>query len=471
MDIVARDSEIKVLDSVCESGMPEFVAVYGRRRVGKTFLIRSYFKERFSFYASGVNGKPKRYQLKSFQSKLAEYGCPKKTIPEDWSAAFARLRALLESDGVYRDPVSNRRVVFLDEVPWMDGKRSDFRAALDLFWNTWGSTQEDLLLIICGSATSWIIKYVIKDTGGFYNRVTNQIHLLPFSLGECERLAANRKLNLTRRQVTEYYLSFGGVPYYWSLLFRNLSPMQNIQRLCFEENGALHNEYVSLFKSLFSAKGPHRQIVEYLAKRSGGVLRKEMIDAGIPGGKALSSALEELVQCGFLRRFYHLGKKERDSAYQLVDPFTLFSLNFLNGKVSEWAAFYGTPAYFSWAGHAFETLCLNNIKAIKASLGVSGVLTNECSWKSAQSTPGAQIDLVIQRRDGVINICEMKYSDSEFSISPQYEANLRNKIQAFRNETGSKEAVHLTMVVSNGLVRNANADMVVNVITGDDLFR
>ena len=450
--------------------MPEFIAVYGRRRVGKTFLIRSYFNENFSFYASGLNNRPKREQLKNFNSKLMEYGHREKKIPQDWAEAFSRLKSLLQSDCVYRDPKSGRRVVFLDEVPWMDGKRSDFRSALDLFWNTWGSTQEDLLLLICGSTTSWIIKYVIKDTGGFYNRVTNQIHLLPFSLGECEKFAQSRKLGLNRRQILEYYMTFGGIPYYWGLLFRNQSPMQNIQRLCFDESGSLRNEYPNLFKSLFSAKGPHRQIVEFLARKEGGALRGEIIDSGIKGGKSLSTALEELEQCGFLHRYYHIGKKERDSAYQLVDPFTRFALAFLQGRISSWQSYYGTPSYYSWAGRAFETLCLNNLRAIKTSLGISGVLTNDFSWRSTEHDPGAQIDLVIERRDGIIDLCEMKYSEGEYAISADYERKIRNKISAFRKETQTKFALHLIMVASNGLHKNEHSDLVVATLSADDLF-
>ena len=471
MEIIARRTEIALLESIVHSGTPEFVAVYGRRRVGKTFLIRNHFSERFSFYASGLNNRPKREQLKNFNSKLVEYGLKEKRIPQDWSEAFSRLKSLLEDDEVYRDPKSGRRVVFLDEVPWMDGKRSDFRSSLDLFWNTWGSTQEDLLLIICGSATSWVMKYVIKDTGGFYNRITNQIHLLPFSLGECELFAQSRKLNLSRRQILEYYMSFGGIPYYWSLLFRDQSPMQNIQRLCFEESGSLKNEYPNLFKSLFSAKGPHQQIVEFLAGKEGGALRSEIIDAGIKSGKSLSLALEELEQCGFVHRYYHIGRKERDSAYQLIDPFTRFALSFLRGRVSSWQGFYGTPSYYSWAGRAFETLCLNHIHAIKAALGISGVLTNEFSWRSSAHDPGAQIDLVIERRDGIIDLCEMKYSEGEYAISSDYERKLRNKISAFREETGTKSALHLVVVASNGFRKNAHSDMVVVSLSADDLFR
>ena len=470
MEIIARETEITLLDSIAKSGVPEFIAVYGRRRVGKTFLIRGYFNERFSFYASGLDNRPKREQLKNFNSKLMEYGHREKKIPQDWAEAFSRLKSLLQSDDVYRDPKSGRRVVFLDEVPWMDGKRSDFRSALDLFWNTWGSTQEDLLLIICGSATSWIIKYVIKDTGGFYNRVTNQIHLLPFSLGECEKFAQSRKLGLTRRQILEYYMTFGGIPYYWGLLFRNQSPMQNIQRLCFDESGSLRNEYPNLFKSLFSANGPHRQIVEFLARKEGGALRGEIIDFGVKGGKSLSTALEELEQCGFLHRYYHIGKKERDSAYQLVDPFVRFALAFLQDRVSSWQSYYGTPSYYSWAGRAFETLCFNNLRAIKASLGISGVLTNEFSWRSAEHDPGAQIDLVIERRDGIIDLCEMKYSEGEYAISADYERKIRNKLSAFREETQTKFALHLIMVTSNGLHKNEHSDLVVATLSADDLF-
>lgn len=472
MKIIGREEEAKSLRYLASSHKPEFAAVYGRRRVGKTYLVKELFHDRFAFYATGLLNGKQRDQLKNFRSFLLKHGHPKKSVPTDWFDAFDRLQELLESDAAYRQPGTGKLVVFLDEAPWMDGRRSNFKQALDRFWNAWGSTKEDLLLIVCGSATSWIIKNFVKDEGGFYNRLTEKIHLAPFSLGECARFAADGGLSLTQRQVMELFMVFGGIPYYWSLLRRGESPAQSIERLCFKEGGTLCDEFGLLFKSLFSAKGPHRRIVETMAKRNEGVFRTDLVDSGVTDGESLTEALEELEQCGFLRGYKNATKKERGICYQLIDPFSRFALAFLQEKsIGSWQSYYGTPSYDTWSGNAFELLCLNNIASIKSALGISGVLTNESAWRSEKSKPGAQIDLLIERRDGVINVCEMKYSAVKYSISEEYEENLRNKLAVFRNETRTTAALHLTMIVSNGLVQNEHSDIVVNVITGKDLFR
>lgn len=472
MEIIGRVREQEQLTTCLESSRPEFVAIYGRRRVGKTYLVREFFKNRFAFYASGVDGKKTREQLKAFNESLREHGCERRAIPKDWFEAFSRLRDLLRSNAAVREPGSGKLVVFLDELPWMDTARSDFRAALDHFWNTWGSAQADLLLIVCGSATSWMIDHLIDDHGGFYNRVTRQISLAPFTLAESEELLSTARSGLTRRQVVECYMAFGGIPYYLNLIDRKYSLAQNIDHLCFDTTGQLHYEFERLFASLFRHSKRHVAIVRALAKRSAGLTRAdlEQIEA-IGGGQPLTTALRELVQCGFLRKYRDFTKAKRGGFYQLVDPFSLFYLHFIEqGEFDSWLAFHGTQGHAAWRGHAFELVCLLHTLQIKRALGIFGMQTSECAWRSKGSSPAAQIDLLIDRRDDVINVCEMKYCNSEFTIDANYEKALLNKLDAFGQEVKPKKVLHLTMVTSHGLTRNAHADIVQHELTIDDLF-
>ncbi len=472
MEIVGRIEEKKVLKSCLSSSKPEFIVIYGRRRIGKTYLIKEFFNQKFSFYISGVNKGSNNIQLKNFSNALKEYGYEGETKIKDWLDAFNCLKKLLKQDNVYKEESSNKKIVFLDELPWLDAKRSDFKAALDLFWNTFGSTQKDLILIVCGSATSWIMKNMVKDNGGFYNRLTRKIHLLPFTLKECKAYSDYLKLNYTNKQVVDCYMVFGGIPYYWELLNRELSLAQNIDYLCFKENGQLHDEYYALFKSLFSLKGKHREIIEALMKSNEGLQRKQLSAISkIGDGKSLTTALEELCECGFIRSYDNYNTSKNGKFFQLIDPFILFSKTFIiSNKFDSWMSFINTPSYYSWTGHAFEIVCLNNIDSIKKVLGISGVLTKEYSWKSKTSTPGAQIDLLIQRKDNVINVCEMKYSLGDYSISKEYELNLKNKLQCFYSEVHPKEQLVLTFITSNGLKENEYSNIVVSKIEIDELF-
>ncbi len=472
MKIIGRFEEQKQLESCLKSKKPEFVVVFGRRRIGKTYLIREYFNNRFSFYISGVNNSTNKVQLKNFKKALSDYGLKNKTEIEDWLDAFDALKSLLEQDTVYREKNTNKRIVFLDELPWLDGKKSDFKAALDLFWNTYGSTQDDLILIVCGSATSWIMNNMIKDQGGFYNRLTRTIHLLPFTLKECLLYSSHLGLNYTENLITECYMVFGGIPYYWQLLDKEKSLAQNIDSLCFSENGPLHNEYQALFRSLFSAKGKHREIMEALMKKGAGMQRTELSSLSTIGdGKSLTTALEELCECGFIREYDNYLTRNRGKFYQVIDPFVLFAKSFLiTSKFDSWLSFINTPAYYSWAGHAFEIVCLNNISAIKKALGISAVMTKEYSWKSKESDPGAQIDLLIQRKDMVINVCEIKYSLGEYTITKEYEATLMNKLQSFITEAKPKEQLVLTFITLNGLKHNEHSNQVIAEISAKELF-
>ena len=471
MDIIGRTEEIKTLQCLEQSPKPEFVAVYGRRRIGKTYLIKTYFRDRFAFYATGISKGRQRDKLKNFNDFLIKYGSLEQAVPKDWFEAFDRLEHLLEEDRLYRQPKNGKRVIFLDEAPWMDGQRSTFRPALDRFWNAYASTKEDVLLIVCGSATSWIIKNFVKDEGGFYNRLTERIHLTPFSLAVCMNYAKAMGLKLGKKQIVELYMTFGGVPYYWSLLRKGESPAQSIDRLCFQEGGTLNDEFPLVFKSLFKANGLHRKVIVALSKKNQGLLRKDLIKAKIPNGQGLTDALEELEQCGFVRSYHDPNKKERGTVYQLIDPFARFSLTFLeNKKEDSWLSYRGSVSYNSWSGIAFELVCLNNVASIKKALGVSGVSANVSAWRSRESSPGSQIDLLIERRDGITNLCEMKYTSSPFVIDSHYEKQLANKIETYARETKTKQSLQLTMVVFSGLKENEHSSDVAAIISGDDLF-
>lgn len=472
MSIIGRIEEQKEIDSCLKSDKAEFLVIYGRRRIGKTYLIKEYFNNKFSFYVSGVNNTTNKVQLKNFASSLKEYGLKNNQEIKDWLDAFNLLKSLLEQYNIYREEKSGKRIIFLDELPWLDGKKSDFKPALDLFWNTYASTQKDLILIVCGSATSWIMNNMIKDKGGFYNRLTKTIHLLPFSLKECLSYSQSLKLGYTKKQVVECYMIFGGVPYYWQLLDKEKSLAQNIDSLCFNENGQLHNEYQALFKSLFSSKGKHREIIETLMKKGNGMQRKELASIkNIGDGKSLTTSLVELCECGFIRAYDNYKTSKSGKFYQVIDPFVLFAKTFLlTPKFDSWLTYINTPSYYSWTGHSFEILCLNNILAIKKVLGISGVATKEYSWKSKQSKNGAQIDLLIQRRDQVINVCEIKYTIGEFTINNEYEENLKNKLQTFIDEIHPKEQLVLTLITMNSLKENEYSNIILSKIEGEQLF-
>ncbi len=471
MNIIGREREKDIISKCLESERPEFLVVYGRRRVGKTYLIREFFRERFSFYTTGIPDAKTRNQLKAFKESLTYYGDNTNTIPRDWFEAFRRLRKILESEETYRDASSNKKVVFIDEMPWMDTARSDFKSAFDYFWNSWGSAQEDLLLIVCGSATSWIINNILNDKGGFHNRITRQIHIKPFSLGECKRFYNENGFSINRDQMIESYMIFGGVPYYLNLLDNRLSLAQNVDSLIFDERGDLHFEYDQLFKSLFKKPDNHVKVIETIAGQKRGLQRSELAKkAGVSDGEGLTKAIRELEQCGFIRHYKNITTSQKGSFYQVIDPFILFCLYFDSQKINSWQAFIKSPDYYTWRGYAFETVCLIHIPQIKAALGISGVESSEYSWKSKKKKGGAQIDLLIDRRDDVINLCEMKCTDKAYEVTADYRDNLINKVESFVEEVNSKKSVHVTLITSNGFKHNEYSDVVQNDVGPDSLF-
>ena len=472
MKIIGRKREKDNLMQCLMSKRPEFVVVYGRRRIGKTYLIREYFNKQFSFYTTGLTDEKTKGQLRAFNESLIAYGYMDKNIPKDWFEAFLRLRNLLENDKVYREPINNKRVIFLDELPWMDTARSDFKSALDYFWNSWASAQEDIVLIVCGSATSWIITNLLTNKKGFHNRVTRKIHLAPFTLSECEKLYEMNDIVLPRNQMIESYMVFGGIPQYLNLLDSRLSLAQNVVELCFKEYGYLYDEYNNLFYSLYNNPEKHMAILEELAKNKDGLTRVELSNVKeIGGGSILTKDLRELEECGFIRKFFNYTKSSEEAFYQLIDPFTLFSIRFLkNKKFDSWNEYVNTPGYNSWRGNAFEIVCINHIDQIKTALGINGIETNEFAWRCNEQNKGAQIDLIIKRKDGVINLCEMKYTNEEYSLDADEYKKIQNRLSCFQKVRDTKAAIHVTLICGNGYKQNKYSGIVQNVIIGDDLF-
>ena len=469
--IIGRKEEQQILHSAAQSENSEFVAVYGRRRVGKTYLIRETFGYKFTFQHTGLAKGNTKEQLFSFAISLRDAGYDDCPIPKSWLEAFSLLSTYL------KDLTDEKKIVFLDELPWMDTPRSNFISAFEHFWNGWASARKDIVLIICGSATSWIINKVINDHGGLHNRVTKQIALQPFTLKECEMFAQSKGLEMSRYQLAECYMVFGGIPYYWSLLEKGLSLAQNIDKIIFAKNGKLSNEFNQLYASLFKSPEQYIDIVTALGKKKVGMTREEIIAATDKySNGALSKVLDELEYCGFIRKYNGFDKKSKQAIYQLIDNYTLFYFKFIqqneNNDEHFWSASIDSAMHRAWSGLAFERLCMAHTQQIKAALGIAGVLSNVYSWRKEadETSDGAQIDLLIDRKDQVINLCEMKYSLSEYAIDAEYEHKLRNKKSIFIDTTKTRKAVHLTMVTTFGIKTNAHSGIVQNEVKLDDLF-
>lgn len=471
-ELVGRSEELAILQKLYKSNASGFVAVYGRRRVGKTFLIRNAFNNQFAFTLTGAANSPTAYQLANFQTALIK--ASKKTVEPapatNWQNAFKQLITLLEADK------SAKKVVFLDELPWLDTAQSGFIPGLEHFWNAWASARKDILLVVCGSAAAWMIGHLINATGGLHNRVTHRIRLQPFTLHECELFFQARKTVFDRYQILLLYMVMGGIPFYLDQVDESLSAAQNINRLCFEKDGALRSEFHNLYRSLFNKAGKHVAVIETLSKKAKGLTRNEIIKgAKLPDAGSTTRILNELEESDFIRRYAPYGNKGRNSLYQLTDCYSLFYLKWINKSSSfdenTWINQLDSPAYRAWSGYAFEQACLSHIRQIKQALGISGVQTVTSSWISRNSEHGAQIDLVIDRRDQVINICEMKFSIDDFTIDKKYAETLKNKIKIFREETSTRKAIFLTMVTTFGISKNSYASIAQHDFTMEIMFQ
>jgi len=468
---IGREKEQLKLLQALESDRSEFVAVYGRRRVGKTFLIRQAYSKSMVFQHTGLVVGNTRRQLREFCQSLVDAGWEGKCKMADWHEAFHLLARFLNACP------KGKKVVFLDELPWMDTPRSEFVSALDHFWNGWCSTRTDIVLVVCGSATSWIINKIIKNYGGLHNRITRSLQLLPFTLQECEAYANAKGLHWNRQQILDCYMAIGGIPHYWSFFEKGESVAQGLDRLFFAEDGELHNEFNALYASLFRQPDAYLAIVTALAEKRCGVTKKELVDATkLTENGRLTHILEALEHCGFIRYYQAIGKKVKGGLYQLIDPFTLFFFRFMrDGRLkgeNAWLNILNSSKYRVWSGLAFEQVCLLHLPQMKKALGISGVNTLCSAWIHAGNVveEGVQIDLLIERADQIINLCEMKYAKSDFIVTKEYERKLLQKMELFMHHVMPKQAIHLTLVTTSGLKENLHSSVFQSIVTLDDLF-
>lgn len=467
--IIGRKEELEKLQSYAESGKSEFIAIYGRRRVGKTFLIRSFFKDKFDFYATGIIEGTKAVQMEAFYTALVRYG-HKGPKPVSWVEAFNQLADLIERKSKKKQ---GRVVVFIDELPCFDTAQSGFLQALDLFWNSRASWMDNIYFVICGSATSWMMRNIVNNKAGLHKRTTHTMHLRPFTLGQTEEYLVSKKFHWPRLSVLQIYMVLGGVPYYLNLLDPKKNVPDNIDSLFFSQNPELENEYNRLFRSLFKNADGYMEIIRLLSTRKDGFTRKEIAEGlNVSNNGHLSDMLVDLENCDFIRR-YNNAAMQRNGIYQLIDFFSLFHYKFGTRRITDehfWRNSLGTPEQNTWYGLTFERVCLWHVRQIIRGLHLDAIRHEYYAWRSKDSKPAVQIDLVIDRADGIITICEMKYSKDDYILTETEYRNIIRRMETFQKETNHKGGVQASIITTYGLQANMYSEVSPVAITMNELF-
>jgi hypothetical protein len=482
-EIIGREKEKGTLKKILTSKEAAFIAVYGRRRIGKTFLIRNFFKDKgLFFHLTGIQDASLDMQLGNFAIEFSDHFCKGKEVkrPSDWMTAFQMLRKEIE-----KVPKENKVVMFFDELPWLATPRSMLLQALDHLWNRYLSNMPNVILVVCGSSASWMIDHVVHHKGGLHGRITQEIRLLPFNLKETEQFLQAKEIRLDRKQILEVYMCLGGVAKYLSYLERGKSAAQMIGELCFTYNAPLIAEFHKLYKSLFQHHECHLEIIRVLAKKRFGFTYKELVDqTTLSSGGSLTSRLEELKQSGFILEVPQFGKGVKNNRFLLIDEYSLFFLTWCQGVsaldlqtrgADFWLKQRNSQEWKSWTGFSYEVICLKHIENLKGKLGLSAVNTSTSRWRyiPEKDSPkkGAEIDLVIDRKDQCINLCEIKFYDDLFSLDQSGSEKLKYKRSCFERETGTKKATFSTLITTYGAKHNEHyLSSIDQELTMDDLF-
>ncbi len=471
--MIGRKEEVQILNKALQSKDPEMVAVIGRRRVGKTFLVKQVYKGKIDFDLTGIQNGSSRQQLQNFAERLTIFAKPLFPFqrPTNWFQAFQMLVTWLEST-----PKTEKRVVFFDELPWLATRKSDFIKALGYFWNTWASEQ-NICVVICGSAASWMIANVVRDKGGLHNRITRRLHIEPFTLSETEAYLLSRDVRLDRYQILLVYMALGGVPHYLKEVEGGKTAAQNIDFICFSQNGILRDEFLQLYPALFDNPEVHIKIVRVLGQTWQGLSRNELIDAAqLQNNGNTTRSLEELVSSGFVSSYFAFGKKKKDLRYRLTDEYSLFYLKFIEENQgfgqNSWQNISQTQSWKSWSGYAFENLALRHISQIKKALGISGINTETSSFyqKGNQTQQGVQIDLLIDRNDHAINLCELKFYNSPIVLTKAMATELRTKLALFRAASQTNKQIFITLIAPFGIIPNEQSIGLLDAAIGMDIF-
>lgn len=471
--LIGRDRELKELDRCLKSEQSEFVIVYGRRRVGKTFLVDEYFKGKYDFSYVGGHNIAQKKQLRNFAKALKKYAhLPKQPKFEDWADAFDALEEYIEAL-----PANRRKVIFIDEMPWIDTPQSDFVEEFETFWNGWAARRRDILLIASGSATSWMIDNLVDNQGGLHCRITSSIYLRPFTLAEAEQYVRTKKCTWDRYQIMQAYMIIGGVPFYWSLLDLKQSLVQNVDRLFFQRNAVLSIEFDELFNALFKHADKYIAVAKLLSNHKEGLTRTQVGEMAGLEGKMLTRVLKNLERSDFVFKYNQLGNKLKDAVYRLSDFYTLFYFKYIetNNSFDEqwWSRNFQTHSVEVWQGQTFELICMLHTDAIKKKLGILGISTNIASWRynpKETHERGAQIDMVIERSDRVINLCEIKFAVGKYQIKNTYAEYMRDRAELFRAKTNTHYSIVQTMITTFGVADNMHSSIIGQEVNMDDLF-
>ena len=471
--LIGRDKEHAELERCLNSDRSELVIVYGRRRIGKTFLIEEFFDREFDFKYVGAHGMTTRRQLNNFLNVLNSYSGKKFSHLSNWDEAFYALEEYLSSL-----PADRKRIVFIDEMPWMDSGKSIFVSALENFWNGWAMSQRNIMLIATGSATSWMKDKIVANKGGLHARVTCNLHLSPFTLNETERYLATRGIEWDRYQLTQTYMVLGGVPFYYSLLDPALSLSQNIDRLFFNEGALLKLEFEELYNALFDNADLYTSIVQLLSEHESGMTSKDIFQSLSSKSSNITKAIKNLERSDMIEKWLQYGNKRRGAVYRLTDFFSLFYFKFLADNLSHddewWSNHLDSGNVFDWMGSSFELVCMRHHKQIKSALGIRGMATSLSTWQvkpnKEEGMPGGQIDMIIERADRIIHLCEMKFCMDTYRIKPEYERRLRDRSGLFRELTKTNKTLVHTFITTYGVANGKNRSIVHSEVTMDDLF-
>lgn len=457
--IVGRIREQQVLSDSLTSHRSELIAVYGRRRIGKTYLIRAFFDAYISFSFTGLSSGRREDQIKNFMLKLQEVSEDFTEVkqPEDWLEAFACLKAYLKKIRQSK----RKKVLFIDEFPWVDSHKSGFLDAFENFWNDYCTTRNDLVVVVCGSAASYMVKKIIGNSKGLSKRITQTIQLKPFTLSETRAFFRFKGIPMDEYELLKIYMTLGGIAEYLEHVKPGESAVVTIERLCFQEGAYLENEYDQVFQSLFEDHSYHQKIMDVLSnKRKEGVTREELLTSlNLSSGGRFSDSLEELIQSGFVLRYKAYKDNTKSTFYRIYDEFCLFHLQFIVPfKGSKWTQLFQKQEYKTWCGYAFETICLKHAEQVKKALKCDQIQSKNYSWRNTK----AQVDLVIDRDDDVVNLCEIKFYNSEFSLDADYLAKLRNKETQFREATKTRKGIYTVMLTTWGLQKNQYSTAIVS---------
>ena len=480
--IVGRKRELKYLEKAFNARKSQFITVYGRRRVGKTYLITEFFlqKDCIFLHVTGLQEGDMKEQLDVFRKALfiAFPSLVQLFFPlRSWSEAFEVLTREIEKS-------DKKVVIFLDELPWLATQRSGLLKMIDLYWNNRWAKMKNVIFVACGSSASWILEKIIYNKGGLYNRTTRELEIKPFNLAESkEFLSECCGISYTDTQVLSLYMAVGGIPFYLEYAEAGLSAAENIQNMFFEEGASLAYEFHKLVESIFDDASSYIELIRIIAGKREGLSRAEIVkendELGEDGG-GLTDKLNDLVEAGFTHKYLPLGRIKRGEYYRLTDEFCLFYLYWVEKRKptatteNYWVKKQQTPEYRAWSGYTFETICLRHARQIVRALNIQAA-AEISSWRyipTSKSERGAQIDLVIDRDDDAITLCEIKYTDKPFILNKSFKEAIWRKVEVFRQQTKTRKLIFVALVASNG-VRNSVylKNLVHNIVTLEDLFK